>query len=76
MCSECKKGYSRQDRLRYHLKSEHGIHHSNHRKRFDCPICDNASSFHTFNQLKVHCESKHKQNLGKECSLRAACIHE
>ena len=61
MCTECSKGYSRQDRLTAHLKSEHDIENSKRRKRFKCPFCDAASLFYTFNQLKVHCEIEHEK---------------
>ena len=65
MCSECSKSYSRQDRLTAHLKSDHGMDKSLHRKRFKCPFCDVMDSFHTFNQLRVHCDKEHEKQLGK-----------
>ncbi len=64
MCNKCSKGYSRKDRLTAHLKTEHNIEQSKQRNRFKCPFCDDAS-FHTFNQLKVHCEIEHEKQLGK-----------
>ena len=70
MCNKCLKGYSRKDRLTAHLKTEHNIEESKQRNRFKCPFCDDAS-FHTFNQLKVHCEIEHEKQLGNTIKLEA-----
>ncbi len=65
-CEVCSKSYSRQYRLKLHMKESHDTEIVGSQvSRFFCPFGCDVPPFRTVKLLLVHCEVKHEHSLGQ-----------